>query len=100
MVKISELTAKDVVCISDGRRLGNIGDLEIDLNTGFIHSIIILAPTRFFGMMAGGQDLIIPWNQIIRVGSDVVLVDLSPKNHKEGNSAYIPPSYSGSSGGF
>ncbi|MDB5084311.1 MAG: sporulation protein YlmC/YmxH family [Bacilli bacterium] len=100
MVKISELTAKDVVCISDGRRLGSIGDLDIDLETGLIQSIIIPAPSRLFGMMSGGQDLVIPWSQIVKIGSDVVLVDLNPKFVKGADSNYVPPSYSGSSGGF
>ncbi len=38
MVRISEFQLKDVVNISDGRKLGNISDIEINLNTGRIES--------------------------------------------------------------
>ena len=31
MVKISDFQIKDVVNVSDGKRLGNIGDIEINL---------------------------------------------------------------------
>ena len=41
MIKISELQAKDVVNVSDGRKLGQIYDLEIDLRLGKVKSLII-----------------------------------------------------------
>ncbi len=34
VIRISELQMKDVINISDGKRIGNIGDIEIDMNTG------------------------------------------------------------------
>lgn len=41
VIRISELQMKDIINVSDGKRLGNIGDIEIDMNTGKIESIII-----------------------------------------------------------
>ncbi len=32
MVKISEFQIKDVVNVADGKKLGNIGDIEINLD--------------------------------------------------------------------
>jgi len=95
MVKISELQTKDVVSITDGKRLGQIGDLDIDLENGMIRAIIVPGQGRFLGMFGGGQDFVIPWNQIVKIGADVVLVELRG-THETG---YLPPSGS-SSGGF
>ncbi|MBA4494236.1 YlmC/YmxH family sporulation protein [Paenactinomyces guangxiensis] len=75
-MKISELQAKDVVNISDGRKLGQIYDLELDLRQGEIKAIVVPGETRLFGWLAGGQEWIIPWKQIVKIGSDVILVRL------------------------
>lgn len=87
-MRISELQAKDVVNIADGRRLGTIGDLDIDTDSGLVHAIVIPVQGKFFGMMGGGQDFIVPWSQIVKIGSDVILVDLRPI-HETGY--YLPP---------
>ncbi|HEU4965537.1 MAG TPA: YlmC/YmxH family sporulation protein [Bacilli bacterium] len=95
MVKISELQAKDVVSLTDGKRLGQIGDLDIDLENGMIRAIIVPGGGRFLGMFGNAQDYVIPWNQIVKIGADVVLVELRSSHE----SPYVPPN-GGSSGGF
>ncbi len=75
-MRASELQAKDVINIVDGRKLGAIGDLDIDLESGVLRAMIIPAEGRFFGLLAGGEEVVIPWTQIVKIGSDVVLVDL------------------------
>lgn len=75
-MKISELQAKDVVNISDGRKLGQIHDLELDLRQGIIRAIVVPGETKLFGWLAGGQEWVIPWKQIVKIGSDVILVRL------------------------
>lgn len=87
-MRISELQSKDVVNIGDGKRLGTIGDLDIDTDSGLIRAIIVPGQARFFGMVGGGQDVVVPWNQIVKIGSDVILVDLRPL-HDSGY--YLPP---------
>ncbi|OFW74984.1 MAG: photosystem reaction center protein H [Alicyclobacillus sp. RIFOXYA1_FULL_53_8] len=78
MVRISELQSKDVVNISDGKRLGTIGDLDIDTDSGLIRAVVVPGQAKFFGMVGAGQDIVVPWNQIVKIGSDVILVDLRP----------------------
>jgi YlmC/YmxH family sporulation protein len=86
-VRISDLQSKDVVNVGDGKRLGTIGDLDVDPDSGLIRAIIIPVSGRFFGVVGGGQDYIIPWNQIVKIGSDVILVDLRPVHE---TSYYLP----------
>ena len=41
MIKASDLTEKEVVSITDGKKIGMITDLEVDLEKGKINAIII-----------------------------------------------------------
>lgn len=77
-MRISDLQSKDVVNIGDGKRLGAIGDLDVDIDTGLVRAIVIPGESRFFGMMGSGQEHVVPWNQIVKIGADVILVDLRP----------------------
>jgi YlmC/YmxH family sporulation protein len=80
-MKISDFQTKDVINIIDGRRLGQISDLELDLGRGVIEAIVVPGYTKFMGLFGGGSDLIIPWTNIVKIGSDVVLVRMEePKS--------------------
>lgn len=74
MIMLSELQLKEVIIIDDGRRLGHISDLEIDPNNGKILAVIILAKEKKGGIFGKMDELIVYWNQIVRIGSDVILV--------------------------
>jgi YlmC/YmxH family sporulation protein len=75
-VKISDFQSKDVVNIVDGKKLGQISDLELDLRQGRIESIVVPNHSRFFGFFGGGADVVVPWRNIVKIGMDVVLVKL------------------------
>ncbi|MFD1126787.1 YlmC/YmxH family sporulation protein [Paenibacillus provencensis] len=75
-MKISDFQTKDVINIVDGKRLGQISDLELDLRQGRIEAIVVPSYSRFMGLFGGGADLIIPWRNIVKIGSDVVLVKM------------------------
>ena len=76
--KFTELHCKEVICVSDGRRLGFITDAQIEVPEGNILAIIVPGPCRFFGLVGRRQDYIIPWRCIRRIGPDIVLVDVKP----------------------
>jgi len=84
-MKISELRVRDVINIADGRRLGLLCDVEMDLERGRITALIVPGPARFFGLFGRERDYVIAWDDIVKVGEDVILVDV--------------PSYARSSGG-
>lgn len=75
-MKISDFQTKDVINIVDGKRLGQISDLELDLRQGRIDAIVVPSYSKFRGLFGGGSDLIIPWRNIVKIGSDVVLVKM------------------------
>jgi len=76
LVKISDFQTKEVVNILDGKRLGQISDLEIDLRHGRVEAIIVPGPGKFMGFFSAGNDYVIPWRNIVKIGKDVVLVRL------------------------
>jgi YlmC/YmxH family sporulation protein len=76
VVKISDFQTKEVVNILDGKRLGQIADLEIDLRHGRVEAIVVPGPGKFLGFFASGNDYVIPWRNIVKIGKDVVLVRL------------------------
>ena len=76
--KFSDLHCKEVICISDGRRLGFISDARIELPEGRVVAIIVPGPCRLFGILGRRDDYVIPWECICRMGPDIVLVDIRP----------------------
>ncbi|OMF22766.1 YlmC/YmxH family sporulation protein [Paenibacillus sp. FSL H8-0548] len=74
-MKISDFQTKDVINIVDGKKLGQISDLELDLRQGRIDSIVVPQYTKFMGIFGGGgTEVVIPWRNIVKIGADVVLV--------------------------
>lgn len=76
MLRISELRAKEVISVLDGKRLGFIGDLEIDLEAGRVKGIVVPGAGKILGLFGRDNDIYIPWEKIVKIGVDVVLVDL------------------------
>ncbi|MEC5422776.1 YlmC/YmxH family sporulation protein [Virgibacillus sp. C22-A2] len=74
MIKLSELQLKEIIVIDDGRKLGHISDLEIDIDNGKILAIIVIIREKKGGLFGKPDELIIHWRQIVRIGSDVILV--------------------------
>ena len=77
--KFTELHCKEVICVSDGRRLGFITDVQVEIPEGRICAIVVPGPCRFLGVLGRNDDYIIPWSRIIRMGPDIVLVDVKPE---------------------
>lgn len=75
-MQFCELRNKEVVNIRDGMRLGYIEDLTLNSQDGCICSIIIPASDKILGVWGRERRYIIDWCQIVRIGSDIVLVDI------------------------
>lgn len=73
-MRLSELQDKDVISTEDGKLLGNIIDVNIDAE-GKLLSFLV-ARKRFFSWFFSKNEVDINWDQIQRVGADVILVKL------------------------
>lgn len=78
---INELREKEVINICDGKRLGYISDIEIDLCNGTVLSVAVLFDCRVLGF-GKCEELIIPWDKIGCIGKDAVLVNLDASAYK------------------
>ncbi|MBE7026131.1 MAG: YlmC/YmxH family sporulation protein [Ruminococcaceae bacterium] len=76
MLRAGDLRQKEVINIATGMRVGFVSDVEINFEDGYIESIVVPGPSRFFFFFAKSDDYIIPWKDIIRVGDDIILVDM------------------------
>ncbi len=77
MLSTDKLKNKEVINIADGRSLGFICDIEVNLASGTIDSIVIPAERGFFHFFGSKEeDTVIKWDRIRTIGDDVVLVEL------------------------
>ena len=75
MVKImmlSDLQEKDIVNLIDGKKIGSIIDVSVD-NEGKIIEIYV-QKKRF--LFFSSSTVLIKWNQIDKIGKDVILVNV------------------------
>ena len=88
-VTFLELRCKEVINIIDGKRLGRIIDILFECKTGKICGLIVPGD-RSLNIFRRSEDILVPWKNILRVGEDVILVELflggyrggGPKNQK------------------
>ena len=73
-MRLADLQVKDVINTSDGRRLGRIIDAEID-NKGVILYFAV-EQKRFFRFFSKEPEVNITFNQIVKIGEDVILVSI------------------------
>lgn len=78
MTRFSDLRSRDVVSLADGRRVGMITDLVIDIESGRIISLVIPGPAPVLGVFGRAAEFMIPWEKIRKIGEDVILVELPP----------------------
>ncbi len=67
---------KEVINITDARRLGYVQDVCADLESGRITSIIVPGNRRMINMFAKDDDIVISWDRIKCIGDDIILVEL------------------------
>lgn len=98
-----ELKCKDVVNVVDGRNLGRTCDIVFSFPEGQVFGIAV--PGKRGGLhIFRKNDLFISIRNIIKIGADVVLVDLRgahmpPTGGKKHDYCPPPPSGSGCAGG-
>lgn len=73
-MRMSDLQDKDVINISDGKKIGNIIDINMDLSGKA--SEILVENTHFLSNIFTGKVIEIKWNRIEKIGKDVILVNI------------------------
>ena len=74
-MRLSELQLKEIVNISNGKRIGTIVDVIVD-REGNIKSLV-LEEKR--GRKFTHEEYNISWSQIVKIGDDIILIDTRNK---------------------
>lgn len=73
-----DLRAKEVVNLCDGKKLGNIIDLIFDTTCARITGLVVPCEKSFLNIFKNNNDIFIPYKCIRKIGTDIILVELSP----------------------
>ncbi len=73
-MKLSDLQSKDIINVNDGKCIGNIIDVSIDDNGKAI--VLLVEKYRFFMSFFSNNIIEIKWDQIKKIGKDVILVNM------------------------
>ena len=73
--KISELRERQIINITDGKCLGMVKDIEIDIEEGCICGLILATNRSLWRLLPAHEEIIIPWKHVVRIGIEVVLIE-------------------------
>lgn len=72
-ISYTELRSKEVVNVNSGGRMGKIIDMIIDSNGKNVLGVVVPGVRKIF---RASEDIFIPWCNITKIGTDVILVSL------------------------
>ncbi len=78
MIRLSDMTLKNVINSADGRSLGQIRDFEIDAEGGRVQGIVL--PADRGRVFRRREAMSVPWHEIKKIGCDVILVESTGQN--------------------
>ena len=78
-INFTQLQCKEVICLCNGKRLGYVSDVQVEMPEGVIRAIVVPGPCKFPGLWGPQEDYCIPWCCIKTIGPDIVLVDAKPE---------------------
>jgi len=75
-VRIFDLKRKEVINICDCKRLGYVGDVEFNPETGCITHLIVPGPGCLCGIFGREKEFVIPFCDVRQIGDDIILVEV------------------------
>ena len=73
LYSINAMRTMEVIDVNSGAKIGFIKDIKIDCEENRVLSILM--PGEAQGWFSKVEDIEIPWDKIVKVGMDVLLVD-------------------------
>lgn len=75
MARGIDFKQKEVISINEGKIIGFVVDVQADFKTGEISSIIVAKTGKLFNNLMAKNNVTIPWDKIVKIGEDVILVE-------------------------
>lgn len=84
-MKISDLRNMRIVNMANGKVLGKISDLVMDVNRGYVKAIILPGGNSWPVFLRNAKEVEVPWGNIKKIGQDVIIVDMPETWSQDGN---------------
>lgn len=78
LITLNELRCREVINLCNGARMGFVNDIQFDLISGQITALIIPETEGILGLLGRGEDAIVPWNAVEKIGEDIIFVRYTP----------------------
>ena len=78
-INFTQLQCKEVICLCDGKRLGYVSDVQVEVPEGTVRAIVVPGPCKFPGLWGPQLEYCIPWCCVKKIGPDILLVDVNPE---------------------
>lgn len=75
-MRLSEMQNKDIINIKDGKKIGNIIDINIDAD-GISSGIVVEKSKFLISHFSSSGEIVIKWKDIEKIGADVILVNIN-----------------------
>ena len=73
---VNDIRNKEIINIKTWARLGFPTDIEVDLETGRLLSIIVSGGYKLLGLFGKDNDIVIKWENIKNIGDDLIIVEM------------------------
>ncbi len=80
MIRISDIMDKEVINVKNGKRMGFISDIDMDINEGKIISFTIVGDNGMNLFSRNYEGQVVFWNDIIKIGCDTIIVNQGQDN--------------------
>lgn len=74
-MRLSDLQSKDIINMNDGKKIGTIIDVSIS-DSGMMNCLIV-ERGKFFSKLSNRDEFEIRWDQVKKIGEDVILVSVN-----------------------
>ncbi|MGN1222440.1 MAG: YlmC/YmxH family sporulation protein [Christensenellales bacterium] len=78
-----ELRGKEVINVTDGKRLGRIIDIVFDASCGRVLGFVVPCYNKSWNIFKSSDDIFIPFNNVCKIGDDVILVEIFLPNKQQ-----------------
>ena len=80
----TELKCKQVINVVDGKSLGRIIDIVLDVKSCKVLGIIVPNPAcSMWSLFKSGKEIFVPFHCICKIGVDVILIELYSNNDSD-----------------
>lgn len=76
MIRVSDIMDKEIINVKNGKKMGFITDIDIDVNEGRVVSFSTTGEGSG-GFFSRGVDMdVIFWNDILKIGCNTIIVNI------------------------